>query len=165
MSFLLFYLSHSKLNPSISPSQYKHVSFFVVGWCLDWFCLGRCPSLYLFPLQLILGFVSSIWAKFSNGHNNRGRPGEWRRWVPPLTAWAACFSKPVNHVFQHSPLTPPPSWVTCHVAYHRGIITAPHSSHPVVSHYSRWLLPQPLTSSSHPSTVYSWGWALFTISI
>lgn len=33
---------------------------------------------------LILGFVCSIWAKFSNGDNNRGRPREWRRWVLPF---------------------------------------------------------------------------------
>lgn len=33
---------------------------------------------------LILGSVCSIWAKFSNGDNNRGRPGERRRWVLPV---------------------------------------------------------------------------------
>lgn len=33
---------------------------------------------------LILGFVCSIWAKFSNGDNYRGRPGERRRWVLPF---------------------------------------------------------------------------------
>ncbi len=57
----------------------------VVGWCLDWFCLGRCCSLSpLWPPALILASVSSIWAKFSNGDCNRDRPGERRRWVPPL---------------------------------------------------------------------------------
>lgn len=55
----------------------------VLGWCSDWLCLGRCPSLSIFP-ALILGFVCSIWAKFSNGDNYRGRPGERRRWVLPV---------------------------------------------------------------------------------
>lgn len=55
----------------------------VLGWCSDWLCLGRCPSLSILP-ALILGFVCSIWAKFSNGDNYRGRPGERRRWVLPV---------------------------------------------------------------------------------
>lgn len=33
---------------------------------------------------LILASVCSIWPKFSNGDNNRGRPGERRRWVLPV---------------------------------------------------------------------------------
>lgn len=37
-----------------------------------------------FFAALILGFVCSIWAKFSNGDYNRGRPGERRRWVLPF---------------------------------------------------------------------------------
>lgn len=40
-------------------------------------------SVHLFA-ALILGFVCSIWAKFSNGDNYRGRPGERRRWVLPF---------------------------------------------------------------------------------
>lgn len=40
-------------------------------------------SVHLFA-ALILGFVCSIWAKFSNGDNYRGRPGERRRWVLPV---------------------------------------------------------------------------------
>lgn len=56
----------------------------VMGWCSDWLCLGRCPSLCPPFAALILGFVCSIWAKFSNGDNYRGRPGERRRWVLPF---------------------------------------------------------------------------------
>lgn len=41
-------------------------------------------SLSTFFAALILGFVCSIWAKFSNGDNYRGRPGERRRWVLPF---------------------------------------------------------------------------------
>lgn len=61
----------------------------LLGWCSDWLCLGRCPSLSIF-LALILGFVCSIWAKFSNGNNYRGRPGERRRWVLTLY-WVSCM--------------------------------------------------------------------------
>lgn len=61
-------------------------------------------SFHLCVAALILGFVCSIWAKFSNGDNYRGRPGERRRWVLPfLPEWAACFSKPVNYISQHPP--------------------------------------------------------------
>lgn len=62
-------------------------------------------SVHLFA-ALILGFVCSIWAKFSNGDYYWGRPGERRRWVLPfLIEWAACFSKPVNYISQHPPLS------------------------------------------------------------
>lgn len=40
-------------------------------------------SLSIFS-ALILGSVCSIWAKFSNGDNYRGRLGERRRWVLPV---------------------------------------------------------------------------------
>lgn len=44
---------------------------------------GAPLSVHLFA-ALILGFVCSIWPKFSNGDNYRGRPGERRRWVQPF---------------------------------------------------------------------------------
>lgn len=52
---------------------------------------------------LILGFVCSIWAKFSNGDNNRGRLGEWRRWVPPLYC-VSCMLLQASQV--HLPVPP-----------------------------------------------------------
>lgn len=93
--FLSLFLSlfHIPCSLLVFSVVYVHV-LVVVGWCLDWFCLGRCCSLSpLWPPALILASVSSIWAKFSNGDCNRDRPGERRRWVPPFAAWAACFSK------------------------------------------------------------------------
>lgn len=68
--------------------------FFLLAPC--WVCMllwvdvqtgcvwaGVPLSVHLFA-ALILGFVCSIWAKFSNGDNYRGRPGERRRWVLPV---------------------------------------------------------------------------------
>ena len=49
----------------------------VVSWPVS-------PLYVPLSVALILGFVCSIWAKFSNGDNNRGRPREWRRWVLPF---------------------------------------------------------------------------------
>lgn len=89
----------------LMPSS-VHVAFFLfclsllIGYVL-WFgamlsvwCVGvmfrlvvsgpMSLSLSTFSAALILGFVCSIWAKFSNGDNNRGRPGERRRWVLPF---------------------------------------------------------------------------------
>lgn len=50
---------------------------------------------------LILPSVCSIWPKFSNGDNNRGRPGERRRWVLPVDR-VSCM------LLQASPLHLPP---------------------------------------------------------
>ena len=101
LSLSCIYFSESFSLRALLVCMYMCLVF--VGWCLDWFCLGRCHSLSFFSAALILGFVSSIWAKFSNGDYNRGRPGERRRWVPPFAARAACFSKPVDYISQHPP--------------------------------------------------------------
>lgn len=68
--------------------------FFVLAPCWVCMCYGLMfrlvvsgpvsLSLSTFFAALILGFVCSIWAKFSNGDNYRGRPGERRRWVLPF---------------------------------------------------------------------------------
>ncbi len=84
LSLSLFFIFHALCWFSLLY-MYMCPVLVVVGWCLDWFCLGRCCSLSpLWPPALILASVSSIWAKFSNGDCNRDRPGERRRWVPPL---------------------------------------------------------------------------------
>lgn len=59
---------------------------FVMLWAdVQTGCVWAGVPLYVHPFAaLILGFVCSIWAKFSNGDNYRGRPGERRRWVLPF---------------------------------------------------------------------------------
>lgn len=81
---------------SVCPFLFSFFLFFVLAPC--WVCMsvvlwvdvqtgcvwaGVPLSVHLFA-ALILGFVCSIWAKFSNGDNYRGRPGERRRWVLPF---------------------------------------------------------------------------------
>lgn len=83
---------------------WRHVECaFSVGWCSDWLCLGRCTSLCPFSTALILGFVCSIWAKFSNGDNNRVRPGERRRWVLAFYS-ASCMLLQASQL--HLPASP-----------------------------------------------------------
>lgn len=83
-----------------------HVFFF---WWVDvqtgcvW--AGVPLSHHLFA-ALILSFVCSIWAKFSNGDNYRGRPRERRRWVLPL------FSSEL-HASPSQSITSPPAFPPC----------------------------------------------------
>lgn len=81
---------------SVCPFLFYFFVLFVLAPC--WVCMtvvlwvdvqtgcvwaGVPLSVHL-SAALILGFVCSIWAKFSNGDNYRGRPGERRRWVLPF---------------------------------------------------------------------------------
>lgn len=68
-------------------------------------------SVHLF-VALILGFVCSIWAKFSNGDNYRGRPGERRRWVLPFY-WVSCMLLQASQL--HLPTFPS---VCTHFSHH-----------------------------------------------
>lgn len=103
---LFFFLSFSFINTHSHNFFFHSLACFpyllVVSaplcpcvWCLCswvdvwtgsvWAGVALCPSFT--PLfSLIMASVSSIWAKFSNGDYNRGRPGERRRWVPPFAA-------------------------------------------------------------------------------
>lgn len=88
---LLWYQLILRVDATIGA--YRRVCF----WAPCWVCLHSffglmfrlvmsgpvSLSLSIFS-ALILGSVCSIWAKFSNGDNYRGRPGERRRWVLPV---------------------------------------------------------------------------------
>lgn len=103
----------------------------------DW--AGIPVSVHLWQ-QLILVFVCSIWAKFSNGDNNRGRPGERRRWV-------LLFSRVSCMLLQASQLHLPSSFA--------------HLPHPCVPSRIHFVFPQTIFIShgvfclfSHPSKTF-----------
>lgn len=92
-SFLLclffFLLLHFVLSVALTPCSLSdamlsvRMSFCVHGPMFRLVVSWPVSPLYVPPF-LILGFVCSIWAKFSNGDNNRGGPRQWRRWVLPF---------------------------------------------------------------------------------
>lgn len=84
-----------------------------------WAGVPLCPSFHF--SALILGFVSSIWTKFSNGDNYRGRPGERRRWVPPFKNCVGCMFLLASQLRLPASSSLNPS-ILCHLTYHRDII-------------------------------------------
>lgn len=66
---------------------------------------------------LILGFVCSIWAKFSNGDNYRGRPGERWRWVLPFDR-VSCMLLQASQL--HLPASPLSILISVTVCFIRG---------------------------------------------
>lgn len=71
-------------------------------------------SLSIFS-ALILGSVCSIWAKFSNGDNYRGRPGERRRWVLPVYR-VSCMLLQTSQL--HLPAFPLSAFISVTVCHH-----------------------------------------------
>lgn len=71
-------------------------------------------SLSIFS-ALILGSVCSIWAKFSNGDNYRGRPGERRRWVLPVYR-VSCMLLQASQL--HLPASPLSAFISVTVCHH-----------------------------------------------
>lgn len=83
-------------------------------------------SLSIFP-ALILGSVCSIWAKFSNGDNYRGRPGERRRWVLPVCP-VSCMLLQASQL--HLPAFPLSAFISVAVCHHRSSGPAINSDSP-----------------------------------
>lgn len=76
---------------------------------------------------LILGSVCSIWAKFSNGDNYRGRPGERRRWVLPVYR-VSCMLLQASQL--HLPAFPLSAFISVTVCHHRSSGLAINSDSP-----------------------------------
>lgn len=83
-------------------------------------------SLSIFS-ALILGSVCSIWAKFSNGDNYRGRPGERRRWVLPVFR-VSCMLLQASQL--HLPAFPLSAFISVAVCHHRSSYLAINSDAP-----------------------------------
>lgn len=83
--------------------------------------------LSVYFLALILGSVCSIWAKFSNGDNYRGRPGERRRWVLPVYR-VSCMLLQASQL--HLPAFPLSAFISVTVCLHRSSGLAINSDSP-----------------------------------
>lgn len=89
---------------------------------------------------LILGSVCSIWPKFSNGDNYRGRPGERRRWVLPFLNRVSCMPLQASQIH----LPPSPSVAPPH----------PHFSHRCVPSNVPWGVKCVVSSRRHSHRLF-----------
>lgn len=116
--------NHQRISPCLFLSTVLSVFTLFFGLMFRLVMSGPVSlSLSIFA-ALILGSVCSIWAKFSNGDNYRGRPGERRRWVLPVFR-VSCMLLQASQL--HLPAFPLSAFISVTVCHHRSSYLAINS--------------------------------------